>query len=301
MFVADAPVQLAVLDGLRKAFLPVFQRFLLAGLVQQTVVQFLVEIPFAQHLLVEQAENQPVHQYRLEDFRNIQRQRIAPITGFVQVADGGVQLRMIDLIQTECVTHHVAKRNQCVDFIGRRLFRAIAHLESGNNFAESIVIYLTDISLPAHQLINAGCISPLFIKLRDLIDIGSQLPAAALIIFQIAQDVGRRAFHKLMGYFHPAFGGRIGLGLLDDHLSAQQVIFGHEASRVMFVIIEKVNRDSVFAQEIVECAVRIERTETVKIVYADNGQVFCRSFSAIGINGDKFQGVILSAHPPGIE
>jgi len=64
---------------------------------------------FLKLLFVQEFENHPIYQDRFEDFRNIERERVAAVARRMQVTDGWIELRLMNCPQALRITHHIAK------------------------------------------------------------------------------------------------------------------------------------------------------------------------------------------------
>ena len=106
-----------MLDGRRQALLQGGQEQLLAGVGQEAAVEAAVEVAVFELAGVEQPEDGPVHDQRLEDLRQVQGQREAAGARLVQVGDGRRELRPVDLAQADGVEVGVAEGDQGVDLV----------------------------------------------------------------------------------------------------------------------------------------------------------------------------------------
>ena len=92
----DLPAQRLVLKGFFQLVLYGFHEHLLASIVQQAAVQFLVEVLFLNLPTVEYAEDDAVYDNGLENLRHVETERIASLAWRMQIADGRVKLRLMD-------------------------------------------------------------------------------------------------------------------------------------------------------------------------------------------------------------
>ena len=92
------------------------------------------------------------------------------------------------------------------------------------------------------------------------------------------------------------------------HPARQQVLLGHERAGVVVVKVEEMHRDAVFAQEVVERRIGIERPEHVEVGHVLHGQKPGLALAGLAVVAAAvvfvsgvFEGVVLAREAAGVE
>lgn len=300
-FVAHLAAQAAVFDRFPQAFFEGRDKDLPALVFQKTAVRLLLEVGSFQFLPVEQFEQGAIYQNRFEDLRQVEREAVAAGAGLVQEADGGIELGVVDHIQGQGVTHHVAEGNGGVDLIGRRLFAAAVHREIHDDLFKGLVVGLPAVAFDAHQLRHTFYFRHTFAEALYLADQLLDMAPPAVVIAQVFEHVETGAAHQRPGDVQAALAAQVGAGLFNLHLAGQQVFFGLEGAGVVFVVVEEMNRDALLAQEVEQGAVGVDAAEDVQGFDAFDGQVAGLLLVAHVVDGGELEGVVAARHAAGVE
>jgi Uma2 family endonuclease len=208
---------------------------------------------------------------------------------------------MVNGVQGLCIAHHVAKGNQGVQFVGRRLFVAAVHPELIYNPVEGLIIDLSAIALEAHQRGHIFCFRnrlPVVFKLRDQV-IHDFSPV--VVVPHILQHIESGGADELPGDMQSPFFTQKSPGLFDLDFACLEVFPGLEGACIMFVIIKEMYRDVFSAQEVEQGAVGIDAAENIQGLDAFYREVARFAFAPGFVHCRKLQGIVPAAHPARIE
>src|SRR5205085_8275576 len=136
---------------------PLLQYNLAPGLFQVTAVQVLREIAFVQLPIVEQLEEQTVGQDRLEDFRQIERERKPTRARLVQETDRRVELGAVDLRQRRRIDETIGERDERVHHVIRRATDALRKIHFvAQDTCERLIVSGARTPFACHQLFHTG-------------------------------------------------------------------------------------------------------------------------------------------------
>ncbi|OPZ10227.1 MAG: hypothetical protein BWZ06_01942 [Bacteroidetes bacterium ADurb.BinA261] len=195
----------SVLNGFIEPLLKGLNEYLFPCRIEQTLIEFIFEMLFLKLFFVQKFENHPIHQYRFKDFRYIERQRITAVSRRMQITDRRVELRLMNRSQALRIAHHIAKRNQRIHFVFRRLLTSSTHAEIVEDKFETLVIGLPYVAFQSHHFVNGFRIGKHRGILLNFFDYPLQILTARIIITQVFGHVESRTFHKFSCQFEPPF------------------------------------------------------------------------------------------------
>src|SRR5215213_2103310 len=260
--VAHLAPQPPVLDGRLQARVPLPKDDLAAGLLQVAAVQVLREVPLGELPVVQELEDHPVGEDRLEDFGQVERQREAARPRLVQEAHRRVELRAVDLRQRGGVDQPVREGDERVDPVVGRPARALAELLAVAQYPlEPPVVGGACAPLAAHQLLDRlHSVQPQHLGLHGLRR-PLQLDAPAGVVAQVPQDVVEASADELARDLEPEPPVGVVAHLADDEVAGVQVLARVEGAGVEAVVVEEVDGDSVAGEEDEHERVQIQLAE----------------------------------------
>lgn len=219
----------------------------------------------------------------------------------MQEADGRVELGVVDVVERKGIAHHVAERDGGVHLVGGRLLVPAVHGEVLDDVLEGLVVDLPAVALHAHEGGHVPGFRYAQPQLLQLCDQAVQVPAPGIVVAEVLEHIEAGPAHQALRDVHSALAAEVGPRLLDLHLARKQVLAGLEAARVVLVIIEKVDRYALLAQEVEQGAVGVHAAKDVEGLYGRYRQVAGLLLVAQLVHWGELKGVVAPRHAAGVE
>jgi len=187
----------------------------------------------------------------------------------MQIADGRIELRLVNLAQHLGINHAVDEGDQGIHHIIRRIFHPFGEFNIlRDDFWKRRVIDFLDIALNSHQLRDGGLLVDFF-----KISFGFLQFVLGLIFvsFEVLNCTVGRALDKLLSQLQSFRLFHIGCNLPDDHIAGIEKFTGVEGTGIKTVVVEEVHHNIALRKEIEQLRVQIHFAKKVKRINVIDG------------------------------
>ncbi len=241
--------------------------------------------------LVDQGEDQPIHEHRLKDLGHIEVQGEPPEVSGMQEANARVEMGTIYLTEGGNIHHRVTEADQGIEAI---LWRA-ASPPSKRKFLliyydiECLIITFPDIALNGHQGFGRGLLLEQRAGKLNGIQYILQVCSASQVIADHPLHILHCTFDKLPGEIESFNRIQIMLRLIENEAAGVVMLTGIEGADVISIVIEEMKENLLLCEELQQALVQIHLAKDVKFRGVLHRDIFLLALAVL-----EGQGVLVS-------
>ena len=204
-----------------------------------------------------------------------------------------------------CIAHHIAKRNESIHLILWWLLGPWPHVEIIENDVKSGIICLADITFNSHYLIYGIGICQSVAQPFNSIDNALQVFSSAVVIIEVHDHIPSSSLNDFPSQLYPSLLVLVRRCLCQQGLARKKTFPWHEASGIVLIIVEEVDRNTFLPQKVEQSAICPQTSKGIQFRNILNGNVsrLLLDFFIIFIHDNRreLQRIISALHDARIE